>query len=47
MRVEFGVVLPNWGSYGEPEVIRALIVAAEDLGYSTAWFGDHLLPSVR
>lgn len=42
MAVEFGVVIPNWGPYGEPEAIRGLVVAAEELGYSTAWFGDHL-----
>jgi probable F420-dependent oxidoreductase len=41
--VEFGVVIPTWGDYGEPRTIRRLILAAEELGYSTAWFGDHLL----
>jgi len=39
----FGVVIPSWGSLGDAEAIGALIDAAEDLGFSTAWFGDHVL----
>ena len=40
---EFGVVIPSWGEYGDPARIREVIVAAEDLGYHTAWFGDHVV----
>ena len=40
---EFGVVVPSWGEYGDPARIREVIVAAEDLGYHTAWFGDHIV----
>ena len=40
---EFGVVVPSWGEYGDPARIREVILAAEDLGYHTAWFGDHVV----
>ena len=40
---EFGVVVPSWGEYGDPDRIREVIVAAEELGYHTAWFGDHVI----
>ncbi len=40
--VEFGVVIPTWGAFGDPEKIRALIVRAEELGFSSVWVGDHL-----
>jgi probable F420-dependent oxidoreductase len=42
LAVEFGVVIPTWGAYGEPERIRRLIVRAEELGFASAWVGDHL-----
>jgi probable F420-dependent oxidoreductase len=41
--VEFGVVVPSHGAWGDPGMIRAGIQAAEDLGYDTVWFGDHLV----
>jgi probable F420-dependent oxidoreductase len=40
---EFGVVVPSHGAWGDPGMIRAGIQAAEDLGYETAWFGDHIV----
>ena len=40
---EFGVVIPSWGDLGDAAAIRELISAAEDLGYDTAWFGDHVV----
>jgi probable F420-dependent oxidoreductase len=44
--MEYGVVVPSQGHFGDPGAIRAFIAAAEDLGYHTAWFGDHvILPS--
>jgi probable F420-dependent oxidoreductase len=43
MAVEFGVVIPTWGKFGDPEAIRRLIVRAEELDYASAWVGDHLL----
>jgi alkanesulfonate monooxygenase SsuD/methylene tetrahydromethanopterin reductase-like flavin-dependent oxidoreductase (luciferase family) len=42
MAVEFGVVVPTWGAFGDPAKIRRLIVHAEELGYASAWVGDHL-----
>ncbi len=42
MAVEFGVVIPTWGAFGDPDRIRALIVRAEELGFSSVWVGDHL-----
>jgi probable F420-dependent oxidoreductase len=41
--VEFGVVVPSHGPFGDAGAIRALVQAAEDLGYDTAWFGDHVV----
>lgn len=43
MSIEFGVVVPTWGSFGDPEKIRRLILAAESLGFASVWVGDHLL----
>jgi probable F420-dependent oxidoreductase len=42
MALEFGVVIPTWGSFGRPDRIRALILRAEELGFASAWVGDHL-----
>ena len=42
MTVEFGVVIPTWGAYGDAERIRRLIGRAEELGFASAWVGDHL-----
>jgi probable F420-dependent oxidoreductase len=42
--MDFGVVVPTFGPYwGRPGVIRDAIVAAEDAGLRTAWFGDHIV----
>lgn len=43
MPIEFGVVIPTWGAYGDPDRILALIDRAEALRYASAWVGDHLL----
>jgi probable F420-dependent oxidoreductase len=40
--LEFGVVIPTWGPFGDPEKIRTLIREAESLDYASAWVGDHL-----
>jgi len=40
---EFGVVIPSWGDYGDPARIREVVLAAEALGFNTAWFGDHVV----
>jgi probable F420-dependent oxidoreductase len=42
--MQFGVVIPTWGEYwADPGRIREAIVAADALGYETAWFGDHIV----
>ncbi len=41
--MKFGVVIPNHGPFGDRGAIRELITAAEDLGFDTAWFGDHVV----
>lgn len=41
--MELGVVIPNHGHFGDRGAIRDLVQAAEDLGYHTAWFGDHIV----
>jgi probable F420-dependent oxidoreductase len=41
--VQFGVVIPNHGPFGDRVAIRDLLQAAEALGYHTAWFGDHVV----
>ncbi len=40
---QFGVVIPSWGEFGDAGAIREVVLAAEDLGYDTAWFGDHVI----
>ncbi|TCO49953.1 luciferase-like monooxygenase [Kribbella antiqua] len=42
--VELQVVLPDESATMPPERLVELAVAAEDLGYGTAWLPDHLLP---
>jgi len=41
--VEFGVVIPTWGPFGDAQKIRQLVLRAEALGYASVWVGDHLL----
>ena len=40
---EFGVVIPANGEWGDRGAILDGIHAAEDLGFHTAWFGDHIV----
>jgi alkanesulfonate monooxygenase SsuD/methylene tetrahydromethanopterin reductase-like flavin-dependent oxidoreductase (luciferase family) len=42
--VELQVVLPDESATMRPERLVELAIAAEDLGYGTAWLPDHLLP---
>lgn len=41
--MQYGVVIPHQAQFGDPAAIRELIAAAQDLGYHTAWFGDHVI----
>lgn len=40
--MQYGVVVPTQAQFGDPGAIRALVAAAEELGYHTAWLGDHV-----
>lgn len=42
-KIGFGVVIPTWGAYGDPDRIWRLIERAEALDYESAWVGDHLM----
>ncbi|MGW1347559.1 TIGR03619 family F420-dependent LLM class oxidoreductase [Kribbella sp. NPDC002412] len=42
--VELQVVLPDESATMPPERLTELAVAADELGYTTAWLPDHLLP---
>jgi probable F420-dependent oxidoreductase len=41
--MEYGVVIPSQGRFGDAGAIRAFVAAAEDLDFHTAWFGDHVV----
>lgn len=41
--MDLGVVVPTSGIWGDPHLIRDAVQAAEDLGYHTVWFGDHVV----
>ena len=41
--MDFGIVVPTYGIWGDPSAIRDGIQAAEALGYHTVWFGDHIV----
>jgi probable F420-dependent oxidoreductase len=41
--VDFGVVVPTWGTWADAGAIRETVQALEELGYDTAWFGDHIV----
>ena len=43
--MKFGVTIPTYGRWGDPAVIRDGVQAAEDLGFDTVWFGDHVAPA--
>lgn len=41
--MKFGVTIPTYGAWGDPGVVRDGVQAAEDLGFDTVWFGDHIV----
>lgn len=41
--MQFGVVIPSHGPFGDAAKIRELVAAAEHFGFHTAWFGDHIV----
>ena len=40
--MRFSAVVPSYGNFGHSDAVRALIAAAEALGYEGAWFADHV-----
>lgn len=45
--LQIGVLLPNTGYVASPAAIREVAGAAEDLGISALWVGDHIALSAR
>src|SRR5687767_11622515 len=39
----YGVVVPTSGPWADAGMVRDAVMAAEDLGYDTVWFGDHVV----
>jgi probable F420-dependent oxidoreductase len=41
--MKFGVALPNFGKFAEREYIIEIARTAEDLGFDSLWFSDHII----
>jgi probable F420-dependent oxidoreductase len=41
--MKIGVVIPTFDQYADEAVFRRIVEALEELGYDSAWFGDHVL----
>ncbi len=41
--MRIGVVIPTYDQFGHGDVFRKIVRAIEDLGYDSAWFGDHIV----
>jgi probable F420-dependent oxidoreductase len=41
--VHFGVILPNYGKDSNPDGIRRVAEAAEELGFASAWATEHII----
>jgi probable F420-dependent oxidoreductase len=41
--VHFGVILPNYGQDSNPDGIRRVAEAAEELGYHSVWATEHII----
>lgn len=44
--MRFGVALPNYGAFAQPDVLVRLARQAEDLGFDSIWVSDHLVAPV-
>jgi alkanesulfonate monooxygenase SsuD/methylene tetrahydromethanopterin reductase-like flavin-dependent oxidoreductase (luciferase family) len=40
--MRFGVAVPSYGDHADGPAVRDLLLAAEELGYASAWFPDHI-----
>lgn len=41
--MRIGVVIPSFDQYGNGSAFRQLVEAIEELGFDSAWFGDHIV----
>jgi probable F420-dependent oxidoreductase len=41
--MRFGTIVPIYGPLARPEVMRRLVLRAEQLGYDAVWFADHVV----
>jgi probable F420-dependent oxidoreductase len=41
--MQFGFVIPAFGSLAAPSVLADLVALGEELGYDDVWFGDHVV----
>jgi probable F420-dependent oxidoreductase len=41
--MKFGVIVQTYGSWANPAMVHEGVAAAEDLGFDTVWFGDHVV----
>jgi probable F420-dependent oxidoreductase len=41
--VHFGVILPNFGKHSNPDGIRRVAEAAEELGFDSVWATEHIV----
>jgi probable F420-dependent oxidoreductase len=44
--MRFGIALPNYGAFAQPDIIAGLARQAEDLGVDSIWVSDHLVAPV-
>jgi probable F420-dependent oxidoreductase len=40
--MRFGVAVPTWGPFSDLDVVTDFLSLAEDLGFHSAWFSDHV-----
>jgi alkanesulfonate monooxygenase SsuD/methylene tetrahydromethanopterin reductase-like flavin-dependent oxidoreductase (luciferase family) len=41
--MKIGVVIPTFDQYANAAAFRRIVAALEELGYDSAWFGDHVI----
>lgn len=41
--MQIGVVIPTYDQFAKGDVFRRIALAIEELGYDSAWFGDHIV----
>ncbi len=41
--MKFGVIVPVFRELGQADIIKRLVIAAEEMGYDSVWFADHIV----